>query len=135
MLLRLSEISPLPLREQIVRRIREMVLSGDLVEHFPLPSIRGLAKELRVGIVTVQRAYEDLERENVIYARQGKGYFVAPIDRQDRRDRAARRVEDGLRRPLEEARLLGLSDQEIGKIVRRILAAVSGEPGSVGGED
>ena len=58
MLLRLSDISPLPLREQIARRLREMVLSGELPAHFKLPSIRSLAKEQRVGVVTVQRAYE-----------------------------------------------------------------------------
>ena len=73
MQLNLSEMSPLPLREQIVRRIREMILSGDLPEHYQLPSIRGLAREQRVGVVTVQRAYEDLEREKMIFPRQGKG--------------------------------------------------------------
>lgn len=121
MLIRLSNTSPQPLREQIVRRLRELILSGDLPEHTQLPSIRELAKEQRVGVVTVQRAYEDLERENAIYARQGKGYFVAPIDDEARRSQAEQRVKQALTVPLREARKMGLSGQEIERIVRIVL--------------
>ena len=88
MQLDLSDMSPLPLREQIVRRIRELILSGELPEHFQLQSIRGLAREQRVGVVTVQRAYEDLERERLIYPRQGNGFLVAPVDRNGRKKEA-----------------------------------------------
>ena len=135
MQLNLSEMSPLPLREQIVRRIRELILSGELPEHYQLPSIRGLAREQRVGAVTVQRAYEDLEREKMIYPRQGKGFFVAPIDAQTRRDEAVRRVAAALRRPLAEARQMGLSHAEILDIVNGALAAGADDPGSTGKED
>jgi GntR family transcriptional regulator len=121
MLFSLSNTSPLPLREQIVRRLRELVLRGELPEHAQLPSIRVLAKQLRVGVVTVQRAYEDLEREETIYARQGKGYFVAPIDVDSRRIQAVKRVEQALIAPLREARRMGLSDNEIEGIVRTVL--------------
>jgi GntR family transcriptional regulator len=121
MLIRLSDTSPLPLREQIVRRLRELVLSGELPEHTQLPSIRGLAGDLRVGIVTVQRAYEDLEKESVIYARQGKGYFVAPIDNDARRGQAESRVRAALATPLNEARRMGLTREEIERIVRALL--------------
>jgi len=126
MQLNLSEMSPLPLREQIVRRIRELILSGELPEHFQLPSIRGLAREERVGAVTVQRAYEDLEREKVIYPRQGKGFFVAPLDDAARKDQALARTAAALRRPLAEARQLGLTDREILEIVREDLASGRG---------
>ena len=135
MQLKLSDMSSLPLREQIVRRIREMILSGELPEHFQLPSIRGLARDQRVGAVTVQRAYEDLDREGMIYPRQGKGFFVAPIDRTDRREQAAVRVAASLRGPLAEARLMGLANKEILKIVRDTLAVGPGKPGSGGKED
>lgn len=121
MLIRLSNTSPQPLREQIVRRLRELILSGELPEHTQLPSIRDMAKEQRVGVVTVQRAYEDLERESIIYARQGKGYFVAPIDGDARRLQAEQRVKRALSVPLREARLMGLTDQEIEAIVRAVL--------------
>jgi GntR family transcriptional regulator len=121
MLIQLSNTSPQPLREQIVRRLRELILRGELPEHTQLPSIRVLARQLRGGVVTVQRAYEDLEREKAIYARQGKGYFVAPIDGDSRRDQARRRVEQALHAPLRDARRLGLSDREIERIVRTVL--------------
>ncbi len=135
MLLHLSEMSPLPLREQIVRRIRELVLSGELPEHIQLPSIRGLAKDLRVGVVTVQRAYEDLERDQFIYARQGKGYFVAPIDQLARQQQAAERVAAALTEPLGEARQMGLSDRAILAVVRQIMATDVGRSDSDGNED
>lgn len=126
MLLTLSDISPLPLREQIVRRIRELILSGELAPHSQLPSIRGLAKDKRVGIVTVQRAYEDLEREAMIYARQGKGYFVSPITEESRQSQAVERVRQSLTRPLQEALQMGLGEEDILNVVHSVLA---------GGED
>jgi len=132
--LKLSDTSPLPLREQIVRRIRELILSGELPEHYQLPSIRGLAREQRVGAVTVQRAYEDLERDRMIYPRQGKGFFVAPLDDAARKDQALRRVAASLRRPLAEARLMGLTDREILDIVRADLAAGRDDPAADGKE-
>ena len=135
MLLELSDMSPMPLREQIVRRIRELILSGELPEHFKLPSIRGLAREQRVGAVTVQRAYEDLERENMIYPRQGKGFFVAPIDSSARKKQAVRRFTDTLTGPLTEGRLMGLRDSEIIRIVRDVLASDPDTPGSAGKEE
>ena len=134
MQLEVSNISPLPLREQIVNRIRELVLSGELPEGYRLPSIRVLAREQRVGAVTVQRAYEDLEREQIIYPRQGKGFFVAPIPDSDRKDQAVKRTFQNLRAPLTEARLLGLDNDEILRIVRDTLASGFREPGRTGKE-
>ncbi len=128
MLLSLSEMSPFPLREQIVRRVRQMILSGELPEHFQLPSIRSLAMTQRVGVITVQRAYEELERQGVIYARQGKGFYVAPLDQSDRRERAIQRVIEALGDPLEEAQLLGLSKEQILEIVRRALESRPDDP-------
>jgi GntR family transcriptional regulator len=115
-------MSPLPLREQIVRRIRELVLSGQLAAHTQLPSIRGLAKEQRVGVITVQRAYEDLERDQIIYARRGKGYFVSSLGDESRRSRATERARQALTRPLHEARQMGLSSTDIERLISRILA-------------
>jgi len=114
------------LREQIVRRLRELVLRGELEEDVQLPSIRGLARQHRVGIVTVQRAYEDLEREGIIYSRQGKGYFVAGLSDETRQDQAARRAATMLERPLREARQMGLSVDEIKSIVGTILSSKEG---------
>jgi GntR family transcriptional regulator len=133
--LSLSNMSSLPLRKQIVRRVRELVLSGELPEHYRLPSIRSLARELRVGTVTVQRAYEDLERDGMIYSRQGKGVFVAPIERSDRREQAIRRIADAMKRPLNEARRMGLEDSEILEVVRKTLDSGLESSGTAGKED
>jgi GntR family transcriptional regulator len=120
-MIQLSPMLPQPLRQQIVRQVREQILSGQLREHASLPSIRGLAREQRVGIVTVQRAFEDLEREGMIYARQGKGYFVAPIPEAARNAHARDLAASLLERPLHEAQAMGLDDAEIEDLVRKLL--------------
>jgi GntR family transcriptional regulator len=121
-MIQLSDTSPQPLRHQIVGQVRELILSGTLGEHTRLPSIRSLAREQRVGVVTVQRAFEDLEREGMIYARQGKGYFVAPLA-EDVRGRQARELtRRSLEAPLREARAMGLEDEEIAELVQAVLA-------------
>ena len=71
-----------PIYEQIKKQIRGMILSGDLVEGAMLPSIRTLAKEMGVGIITAKRAYDDLCNEGFCYSLQGKGVFVASVDKE-----------------------------------------------------
>jgi GntR family transcriptional regulator len=121
MLTRLSDTSPLPLREQLMQQIRELILSGTLEEHFRPPSIRALAREQGVGVVTVQSAFEDLEREGMVYARQGKGYFVAPTDQARRLSLAREQATSRLERPLSEARAMGLADEQIVELVQTLL--------------
>jgi GntR family transcriptional regulator len=89
MLLNLTDLSDEPLQSQISRQIRAKVLAGDLVAGDALPSIRALAREARVSVITVQRGYEDLEREGLIHSRRGKGFFVADL-RETRKKRMAR---------------------------------------------
>jgi len=77
----ISTLSQTPIYEQIQNQIKEMVLSGKLKSEEQLPSIRLMAKDLKVGIITVKRAYEELEKEGIVVNRQGLGCFVAEIDR------------------------------------------------------
>ena len=79
MILNLSELSDEPLHAQVSRQIRAKILCQDLCDGEPLPSIRGLAKEQRVSVITVQRAYDDLEREGLLRSRRGKGFWVTPL--------------------------------------------------------
>ena len=79
MILNLSELSDEPLHAQISRQIRAKILSQNLAGGDALPSIRGLAKGQRVSVITVQRAYDDLEREGLVRSRRGKGFWVAQI--------------------------------------------------------
>ncbi|MGH4124835.1 MAG: GntR family transcriptional regulator [Clostridium sp.] len=77
----ISTLSQTPIYEQIQTQIKEMVLKGNLKSQEQLPSIRLMAKDLKVGIITVKRAYEELEKEGIVLNLQGRGCFVTEIDR------------------------------------------------------
>jgi GntR family transcriptional regulator len=101
---------PEPLYEQLKLGIRHAILRGDLHEGDPVPSFRGFAAELRVSVITVKRAYDDLVAEGVLAARQGRGTFVAVGAEESCRQAARKEVEELLRRAREVARLAGMSD-------------------------
>ncbi len=70
--------SGLPIYDQIYSQIKAQIISGELKADWPLPSIRGLAKDLRISVITTKRAYDELEKEGFIYTVAAKGCFVAP---------------------------------------------------------
>ena len=76
----ISQMSQVPIYEQMENQIRQSILSGELKAGEMLPSIRGLAKDLGIGIITVKRAYDDLCKENLLISLQGRGVFVAQIN-------------------------------------------------------
>ncbi|NLL04677.1 MAG: GntR family transcriptional regulator [Clostridiaceae bacterium] len=76
----ISVVSQIPIYEQIKNQIREQVLSGVLMPDTQLPSIRAMARELKVGVITTKRAYEDLCEEGILVSQPGKGVFVARLD-------------------------------------------------------
>ncbi|WP_350344053.1 GntR family transcriptional regulator [Proteinivorax hydrogeniformans] len=76
----ISKLSQTPIYEQIEKQVKENILSGKITAGEQLPSIRGLARELKVGIITVKRAYEELEKAGIIVNIQGRGSFVKDID-------------------------------------------------------
>lgn len=121
MILNLSDVSSEPLHSQISRQIRAKVLAEELKSDHALPSIRALARQQRVSVITVQRAYEDLEREGLIRARRGKGFFVAPISDARRQSMAERRLSDSLTPLLREAFAEGLTSSQILSIFQRCL--------------
>ena len=104
---------------QIVEAIKREVAAGRLLPGAALPSFRALAEDLLVSVITVKRAYEELEREGIIFCRQGLGTFVAEdgATRNDaaRRARAAQRLAEALA----EARETGLTQEEIGELVKQ----------------
>jgi GntR family transcriptional regulator len=77
----ISQLSQTPIYEQIRAQIKELVLTGSLSSGEQLPSIRTMSKDLKVGIITVKRAYEELENEGIIVNLQGRGCFVNEIDK------------------------------------------------------
>jgi len=121
MLLHLTDITSEPLHGQISRQLREKILSGELPADAPLPSIRELARDQRVSVITVQRAYEDLERAGLTHARRGKGFFVAGLTLQQKQEMAVRNLGDQLEPILAGAAAAGLSYDQIQAVVAYIL--------------
>ena len=116
MLLNISQHSALTLQDQIIGQIRARILSGDLQPETPLSSIRALSQQLRVGINTVQRAYDQLLREELIYVRQGKGFFVAPLNDADKSAYAKERFAAALQDLINDAQQEGLSRKDLKQI-------------------
>jgi GntR family transcriptional regulator len=119
MLVNLDPRDPRPLYLQIMDEVRRGLVVGTLRPEDPLPSVRELASELAVNPRTVSQAYNELEREGVVYVRRGQGTFVAPDVRADRDERRAlaRAV---ARRVLLEARRNGLGVEELVATIREV---------------
>src|SRR5215468_986445 len=114
----ISAAAPGALYQQIVDAIKREVAAGRLAPGSPLPSFRALAEELLVSLITVKRAYEELEREGIIFRRQGLGTFVA--ERGHDRTRAVRReaAQDAIVAAVRSGREAGMSDRELQQLLR-----------------
>ncbi len=102
-----------PIYDQIVRQVKGLILSGELREGEALPSMRALARDLRISVITTKRAYEELEREGFLVAAPGRGCFVAPRDLELAREETLRRVEERLGEAVHTARAGGVSRDEV----------------------
>jgi GntR family transcriptional regulator len=116
-----SAASPKPYYAQIIDGIRREVGSGRLEAHAPLPSFRELAEDLLVSLITVKRAYEELERAGIIYRKQGLGTFVAEQGAARSREAKTEQIEEHLRRAVREGREAGLQDGQIMETLQRLL--------------
>ena len=114
----LSNSSPVPIYEQIARQVRAQIISGELQEGALLPSIRSLAHDLQISVITTKRAYEELEREGLIDSVGGKGTFVAAQNPAFLREKRMKLVEEKLQAAVAEARLLGIPPAELGAMLR-----------------
>ena len=104
----ISNSSPDPIYEQIGRQIKAQIISGDLAEGESLPSIRRLAQDLQISVITTKRAYDELEREGFINTVGGKGTFVAVQNQELLREKKMKIVEDKLSEAVSEAKMLGI---------------------------
>jgi GntR family transcriptional regulator len=127
MILNLTDLSDEPLQSQISRQIRAKILAGELLAGSDIPSIRKLAREQKVSVITVQRAYESLERQNLIHSRRGKGFFVSELSENAKSEMAKQRLQEKLQSPVVAALAEGLSKNEINEIVNKLLEE-NGEP-------
>jgi len=114
----ISNSSPEPIYEQIVRQIKAEVIAGRLEEGAPLPSIRALAHDLQVSVITTKRAYDELEAEGFLDSVGGKGTFVAAQNPAFLREKRMKVVEEKLVSALDEARLLGVGLDELTEMLR-----------------
>lgn len=121
MILNLTDLSDEPLQGQISRQIRAKILIGELPAGTSLPSIRALARDQRVSVITVQRAYEHLMHENLIHARRGKGFFVSELLSDEKKKMAIQRFADKIEPIIKAALAEGLQPNEIRNEVKSLL--------------
>ena len=103
----------LPIYDQIYSQIKAQIISGELQEHEALPSIRNLAKDLRISVITTKRAYDELENEGFIYTLPGKGCFVAERSTELLREENLRKIESHMQEIRRLANACRLTEQEL----------------------
>ena len=114
----IANSSPDPIYEQIVRQVRAQIVAGDLREAEPLPSIRKLAHDLQISVITTKRAYDELEAEGFIDTVAGKGTFVAVQNAEFLREKRMKMVEAKLAAAVDEARLVGMGYPQLKEMLR-----------------
>jgi len=116
----ISNSSKNPIYMQISNQLKEHILKGSLSEGDALPSIRSLAKDLRISVITTKRAYEELETAGFIDTVAGKGSFVAAQNRELIYEQRLRKIESKLADILEEASMIGLTWEELAEMLKLI---------------
>ena len=112
-----SNDSDKPIYEQITNQIKNQIMEGRLREGDGLPSMRTLAKELRISVITTKRAYEELEREGFITTVVGKGSFVKAADTELLREENLKRIEEHLQTAIQIAEQSGIKKEEVKEIL------------------
>lgn len=121
----IANSSPDPIYEQIVRQIKTQIIAGDLREGEPLPSIRKLAQDLQISVITTKRAYDELEAEGFIDTVAGKGTFVAAQNAAFLREKRMKVVEEKLAEAVSEAQLMGLGHAQLSEMLRLLCEEAS----------
>jgi len=121
MILNLTDLSDEPLQSQIYRQIRAMILANELDAGTMLQSIRGLSREQKVSVITVQRGYEMLEREGLILSRRGKGFFVSEVQGTIKKELAETHLQEKIKPIIRIAKDEGLSEEEINNVINKLL--------------
>ncbi len=111
--MKILQNSDIPIYQQIALQFQEDILSGKLKQGEFLPSIRGLAKDLRISVITTMKAYEELEKQGLVTAMQGKGYYVNAQDSEMLREQHIRKMEEHLQDAITAAKIAGVDRQEL----------------------
>lgn len=120
--MKILQNSNIPIYQQIATQFQEDILSGKLKQGEFLPSIRGLAKDLRISVITTMKAYEELERQGLVTAMQGKGYYVNAQDSEMLREQHLRKMEEHLQNAISAARIAGMTNDELIQTLQLLLA-------------
>ncbi|MGN4126144.1 GntR family transcriptional regulator [Lysinibacillus sphaericus] len=113
----LSNASDKPIYEQITMQLKEAILANKLLAGDALPSIRMLAKELKISVMTTKRAYADLERDGFIETVAGKGSFVTERNQDFLREELLRQIEEHLQKAVKTAKTAGLTKEEVQELL------------------
>lgn len=114
----ISNSSQEPIYEQISKQIKNLIIRGELSEGEALPSIRGLAQELQISVITTKRAYEELEREGFIETVPGKGSFVSSQNKELLKEKRIKMIEEKMGEIVAEGKSLGISLEELKEMLK-----------------
>ena len=119
----ISNVSGIPIYEQIKQQVKSAILSGELQAEEALPSLRTLAKDLKISVLTVTRAYTELEQEGFVKNVQGRGCFVLGSGSELMKEQLIRKVENSLTEAIKAAKLANLSNEELHHLLDILLEA------------
>ena len=120
--LKLLQNSGIPIYQQIADQLKADILAGKLKEGDYLPSIRGLARDLKISVITTMKAYEQLEAEGLVTASQGKGFYVNAQDSEMLKEQHMRKVEEALQEAIHAADLAGMTHAELKQTLEALLS-------------
>lgn len=120
--MKLLQNSGIPIYQQIADQLKADILAGKLKEGDYLPSIRGLARDLKISVITTMKAYEQLEAEGLVTASQGKGFYVNAQDSEMLKEQHMRKVEEALQESIHAADLAGMTHTELKQTLEALLS-------------
>lgn len=119
--MKILQNSGVPIYQQIAEQLKEEILSGKLKQGEYLPSIRGLAKDLKISVITTMKAYEQLAEEGLVTAAQGKGFYVNAQDSEMLKEQHLRKVESALLEAIAAAKIAGMQEQELVETLKTLI--------------
>lgn len=119
--MKILQNSGVPIYQQIAEQLKEEIMSGKLKQGEYLPSIRGLAKDLKISVITTMKAYEQLAEEGLVTAVQGKGFYVNAQDSDMLMEQHLRKVEAALLEAIAAAKIAGMQEQELVETLKTLI--------------
>jgi GntR family transcriptional regulator len=113
----ISNLSKDPIYKQITRQIKDNIIKGTITPGEMLPSIRSLARELKISVITTKRAYEELERDGFIETVPGKGSYVSSFNREFLKEKKIKSIEDTISKAVDESKLIGLTKEQLKEMI------------------